>query len=955
MCPVVVGRDAELDRLAIALEEARCGRGAVVAVTGEAGVGKTRLLDELAARARLRGVMVLAGRAVESVAPIPYRTLASAVLPAFRGRDAPADAALGPYRGALGLLLSDWSDAAGPAAASDVQLLVLEATARLLRDLAGTAGLLLMLDDLQWADAETLAILDYLAVTVTGERILCVVAVRSEETAAAQPLLDRLATSSSGMTVEVERLSPSAVGGFIRATLATDAIPAGLTTILDARAEGLPLAVEQVLADLVVAGALVGADGRWTVVETGDLAVPSGFQRLVERRLGRLDPVERTVVGAAALLGREFDWSMLSAAIGLDDAVVLSALDAAIAAHLVERRRGSTQLAFRHALIREGVLTGLSPKDRVRLAAGAATAVEQSTTPMTPEQLELAAGLRHQAGDPEGAARLLLRLGALALRVGAVASAESTLRRALTLCPAEGKLAMSTTELLADALTRAGHHDGAVAESQRLLDTATLTADGEAQQRARMRLARAAIEAHRFGIARAVLTEAHRDSVASRDIAAVAALRALLAAEADDLEEADRQARAAFDPADADPEVTCEALYVLARVLRAGEIEQAVEPLERAVALAELHSLAHWRLRAMLELATVDRHTSGRVDRCIQLRDLALETGAVSTAVVALLNLGSFSHARGGDWSLADGRAAVSAAYDLADRFGLAGARTTALVIRSAQEAVAGDRKAFEATLRELGEVRLRDSRADYPSADAFRGMWGLFQDDLDLARKTYREAAGWMNASPDRRSNPERGFDVLLRVIDGDGDESDVEGLRRAGLGTWSNRGLASYADAVCLGRGGHAAEAVAAVGRARADLRGHTIVDYVGLRLVAGAALRDGWGSPADWLREAREFFEEEGMTAMVRACSRLLRESGEAVPRRGRGDATVPLELHRLGVTSREMDVLLQLRSGSSNAEIAERLCMSRRTVETHVTRLLAKTGSRSRVELAGLKPT
>ena len=210
VCPVLVGRDAELERLAIALEEARYGRGAVVAVTGEAGVGKTRLVDELATRARQRGVTVLGGRAVENVAAIPYRTLASAILPAFRGRDAPADAAPGPYRGALGLLVPDWSEAAVPVPASDVQLLVMEATARLLRGLAGTTGLLLVLDDLHWADAETLAILDYLADTVTSERILCVVAVRGGETASAQPLLDRLASSSSGMTVELARQKPAA-------------------------------------------------------------------------------------------------------------------------------------------------------------------------------------------------------------------------------------------------------------------------------------------------------------------------------------------------------------------------------------------------------------------------------------------------------------------------------------------------------------------------------------------------------------------------------------------------------------------------------------------------------------------------------------------------------------------------------------------------------------------------
>ena len=113
--------------------------------------------------------------------------------------------------------------------------------------------------------------------------------------------------------------------------------------------------------------------------------------------------------------------------------------------------------------------------------------------------------------------------------------------------------------------------------------------------------------------------------------------------------------------------------------------------------------------------------------------------------------------------------------------------------------------------------------------------------------------------------------------------------------------------------------------------------------------AALAAGWGDPATWLREAAADFEASGQAKLASACRGILRQAGERVPRSGRGKAQVPAQMRRLGITSREMDVYLLVAHGLSNAEIAARLFISPKTVETHVASLVSKTGQAGRREL------
>jgi DNA-binding NarL/FixJ family response regulator len=117
----------------------------------------------------------------------------------------------------------------------------------------------------------------------------------------------------------------------------------------------------------------------------------------------------------------------------------------------------------------------------------------------------------------------------------------------------------------------------------------------------------------------------------------------------------------------------------------------------------------------------------------------------------------------------------------------------------------------------------------------------------------------------------------------------------------------------------------------------------------MVAPSALADRWGQPLSWLRDATAEFEASGHARVASACRGLLRQAGERVPRAGRGNAQVPPQMRRLGITSREMDVFLLVARGFSNTEIAAKLYISPKTVETHIASLVAKTGQTGRREL------
>jgi DNA-binding CsgD family transcriptional regulator len=192
----------------------------------------------------------------------------------------------------------------------------------------------------------------------------------------------------------------------------------------------------------------------------------------------------------------------------------------------------------------------------------------------------------------------------------------------------------------------------------------------------------------------------------------------------------------------------------------------------------------------------------------------------------------------------------------------------------------------------------------------------------------------------------------ALLHALDDADGTACCEAVQAAGVTINPvNRGYLEYASAVQHGRAGRPGEAGAAKARGDAELTPVEWYRCLGQRLVAEAAIADGWGEPARWLRESEAYFQTRGLERIAAACRALLRRAGATPPRPSR-QVGVPAPFRALGVTAREAEVLAVLAEGLSNREVGERLYLSPRTVEKHVASLMVKTGTRMRAQLAAL---
>jgi len=389
---VLVGRDEEARRLRAALAAAEAGRGGAVFLTGEAGIGKSRLVRETVRAAAELGLTVLVGRAVAGGVPTPFRPFAEALTSAGRAGRLPASEELDPFRPVLGRLIPEWRQPQGTPREESLVFLG-EAVLRLLRALSPPTGCVLVLEDLHWADRETLALLEYLADNLASERVLCVATLRGEGGEAAA-LASALAARGSAAVLPLARLDPAAMTRMAQACLDTD-LPDGVHAVVAERAEGIPFLVEEVLAGLVGEGALTEGDGRWRAADLAAPGVPATFADAVRRRLDTVSADSRYVIGAAAVLGRRFDWTLLSPVTGLAGEAVVAALRDGVSLQLIVAEQESFR--FRHALTHEAVLAGLLPPERALLASQAVAAVEAAHPGLPGAWCTLAADL---AGGP---------------------------------------------------------------------------------------------------------------------------------------------------------------------------------------------------------------------------------------------------------------------------------------------------------------------------------------------------------------------------------------------------------------------------------------------------------------------------------------------------------------------------------------------------------------------------
>jgi DNA-binding CsgD family transcriptional regulator len=269
--------------------------------------------------------------------------------------------------------------------------------------------------------------------------------------------------------------------------------------------------------------------------------------------------------------------------------------------------------------------------------------------------------------------------------------------------------------------------------------------------------------------------------------------------------------------------------------------------------------------------------------------------------------------------------------------------------------ALAGDAEAMEAAAARALEPDPDDPRILGDLWGRVRATLAMVRDDGVGLRQALETMMTFVRVAPVMSSVfPNRMLWGLLHAIDDEdhGDAARVELEAADHLHAWPafRHGL-EMIRAVAAGRQGDGEEATARFVEATSQ-RPDTVL--IGFRhyvrhLVAEAALRDGWGEPARWLRESEAFFAAGGYDRIARRCRSLLAAAGVPVPRRGRGRSVVPPALRAMGITSRELDVLELVAEGLSNREIAERLVLSSKTVERHMSSLFDRTGIRTRAGL------
>ena len=372
----LVGRDGEIDRL----REAWRAGGAVRVVRGPAGVGKSRLVRELSAWAVGQGGTVLVGRATARGAPL--RPIREALLGAARLGIRPSGD-LTPFVPTLSALVPEWGE---PTVATPGSGLVLgEAVLRLLVAQAGERTATLVVDDLQWADPETLAVLEYLADNVAGQPVLLVATLRDGEAGEGRELAHSLVSRRVASDVVLQPLAADAVAAVARSCLAGRPLAAEAVDALVSRSEGVPLLVEELLATAIDAG--------WETIADG---VPGSVLTSVELRLDGLPATARPLLVAAALLGRSFDWTLAARVAALDDQAAAEQFRRGVRAQLLDVDASSFR--FRHGLTRDAVLAVTMPTEVELLAGRALDALDIDADHLDSDRCLLAAELAGRAG-----------------------------------------------------------------------------------------------------------------------------------------------------------------------------------------------------------------------------------------------------------------------------------------------------------------------------------------------------------------------------------------------------------------------------------------------------------------------------------------------------------------------------------------------------------------------------
>ena len=433
---MLVGRADEQAKLAACIDAALAGHGRLVLIGGEAGIGKTTLVGALRAMAEARGARVLAGNCYDLTETPPY----------------------GPWSEALDRLAEATNDDAaatddGPLAAvgwAANQSALFAQVRRRFAIAAARQPLVLVLEDCHWADAGSLDLLRWLSRGLADLSVIVAATYRAEDVTQRHALYDLLpliVREAEPLRLDLRRLAPEAVRALVTARLQLgEADEARLLAYLEAHAEGNPLYLGELLRTLEEERLLQPGDEHHPAWRLGDLRlapVPLLLRQVIERRLRRLGEDIYAALEVAAVIGQQVPLDLLGTVTGTPEPALLNVVDVATAARLLESAPDGLDVRFAHALVREALYAGLAPPRRRQWHHRVAEALLAEPAP-DPDRL---AFHLQQSSDPR-AADWLVRAGERAQQAYALLTAAERFEAALRLREAAGAPATERAGLL---------------------------------------------------------------------------------------------------------------------------------------------------------------------------------------------------------------------------------------------------------------------------------------------------------------------------------------------------------------------------------------------------------------------------------------------------------------------------------------------------------------------------
>ncbi len=441
VCPVLIDRVSELATLYALIDEAKSGRGQVALLSGEAGVGKSRLVAEVKTYAA-HDFLLVQGSCFPTDRAIPYAPLLDLLRSCLISHPAALSTSEGqqvaqvflPLFPEVGHVLAGIPPAPAMTALDPEQekRRLFETLAHFLTSQDGAHPLLLVVEDLHWSDDTSLEFLHYLARRCAAHRLLLLLTYRSDEVRPSlRHFLAQLDRERLVQEILLAPLTESEVDAMLRAIFAlSHSARLEQPDLIYTLTEGNPFFVEELLKSLLSAGDIFYANGRWGRKALSELHIPRSVQDAVQRRTDLLNADARRVLVLAAVAGRRFDFALLQQLTHSDESHLLSVMKELIAAQLVVEE-SEERFAFRHALTRQAVYADLLVRERKALHRTIAETMERLYAAVLDAHLADLAYHFYEAGAWEKALEYGQRAGEEAQAMYATHAAIEQLTRAL--------------------------------------------------------------------------------------------------------------------------------------------------------------------------------------------------------------------------------------------------------------------------------------------------------------------------------------------------------------------------------------------------------------------------------------------------------------------------------------------------------------------------------------------